>query len=219
MGQPTLENGILPADRGTARASLAYSRIGKRILDLTIGTGLMIVLSPFLLGAAIAVKFSLGKPVLYRQERVGRQGRTFYLYKLRTMLPDRRRGDAPFPGPDRRKTHKSRNDPRVPAAGSVLRAFHLDELPQLWNVIKGDMSMVGPRPELPQIVEKYSEWQHRRHAVKPGLTGLWQISEMNGHPMHECTEVDLEYVSRMGLRTDLSILIRTPVAVLRRHGY
>jgi len=107
----------------------------------------------------------------------------------------------------------------VPRVGALMRAFHLDELPQLWNVIKGDMSLVGPRPELPQIVERYAEWQHRRHVVKPGLTGLWQVSELNGHPMHECTEVDLEYLSTMGLGTDLSILIRTPVAVLRRHGY
>lgn len=219
MSRPPLENVIDPVHRDTVRRVSAYSRIGKRLLDLTVGTGLMIVLSPLLLAAALAARLSLGKPVLYRQERVGRQGRTFWLYKLRTMTPDRRNRDVPFPGPDRRRTHKSRSDPRVPRAGAVLRAFHLDELPQLWNVIKGDMSLVGPRPELPQIVERYAEWQHRRHVVKPGLTGLWQVSDLNGHPMHECTEVDLEYLSTMGLGTDLSILLRTPVAVLRRHGY
>jgi lipopolysaccharide/colanic/teichoic acid biosynthesis glycosyltransferase len=135
------------------------------------------------------------------------------------MIPDRRSGGGTYIGPERRQTHKSPEDPRVTPIGRLLRAVRFDELPQLWNVIKGDMSLVGPRPELPEIVANYEPWQHRRHSVKPGLTGLWQVSHHNGKPMHECTDVDLEYIVQIGIASDISILLKTPAAMFHRRGF
>lgn len=200
------------------RASI-YQRSFKRAIDLVMASLLMMLLAPVIVAAALAIKMSIGSPVLFRQQRIGLHGRPFELYKLRTMRPERRIRNMPFIGPDRRQTHKSRNDPRVVPIGSRLRRFRIDELPQLWNVIKGDMSMVGPRPELPEIVSRYEPWQHRRHAVKPGLTGLWQVSALNGRPMHECTELDVRYVESIGPGIDLSILLQTPLAIFGRPGY
>jgi lipopolysaccharide/colanic/teichoic acid biosynthesis glycosyltransferase len=201
-----------------APASL-YHRSFKRAMDLIIASLLMVVLAPIMAVAALIVRVSIGSPVLFRQQRIGLNGRPFELYKLRTMRPERRVRDEPYGGPDRRHTHKSRNDPRVLPIGSLLRKFRVDELPQLWNVLKGDMSMVGPRPELPHIVSRYEHWQHRRHTVRPGLTGLWQVSSLNDRPMHECTEVDVQYVESIGLRVDIAILARTPLAIVGRPGY
>jgi len=200
------------------RANQYASRI-KPIVDIVIGSVLLIILSPAILVSVGLVATSLGAPFIYTQDRIGLDGRRFKLYKLRTMIPDRRSNHGDYIGPERRQTHKSRQDPRVTAIGKFLRAIRFDELPQLWNVIKGDMSLVGPRPELPEIVADYDEWQHRRHIVKPGLTGLWQVSHHNGKPMHECTEVDLEYIATMSFTSDLSIMLRTPAAMLHRRGY
>ncbi|HEX6300678.1 MAG TPA: sugar transferase [Acidimicrobiia bacterium] len=196
-----------------------YGSRVKPILDVVMGLLLLIVLSPAILVSVGLVAASLGMPVIYTQDRIGLDGRRFKLYKLRTMIHERRSGDGNYIGPERRQTHKSREDPRVTSIGRLLRAVRFDELPQLWNVIKGDMSLVGPRPELPEIVASYDEWQHRRHIVKPGLTGLWQVSHHNGKPMHECTEVDLEYIATMSFSSDLSILLRTPAAMFHRRGY
>jgi lipopolysaccharide/colanic/teichoic acid biosynthesis glycosyltransferase len=102
--------------------------------------------------------------------------------------------------------------------GRILRRFSLDELPQLWNVLRGDMSLVGPRPELPVVVDRYHQWQHLRHLVKPGITGLWQVSERGDVEMHECVETDIEYVRRLSLFTDLSIIARTIPAAVRGTG-
>jgi lipopolysaccharide/colanic/teichoic acid biosynthesis glycosyltransferase len=208
---PTHLRLVAPASR--------YQRSFKRAMDLIIASVLLVLLAPIMAVAALMIRTSIGSPVLFRQQRIGLHGRPFELYKLRTMRPERRVRDVPYGGPDRRRTHKSRNDPRVLPIGSLLRKFRVDELPQLWNVLKGDMSMVGPRPELPEIVSRYEHWQHRRHAVRPGLTGLWQVSSLNDRPMHKCTEVDVQYVESIGLRVDIEILVRTPLAILGRPGY
>lgn len=200
------------------RSSVYASRV-KPVIDVVSGVVLLVMFTPLILLSIVLVATSLGTPVIYTQERVGLRGKRFKLYKLRTMIPDRRFGEADYIGPERRHAHKSPEDPRVTSIGKFLRAIRFDELPQLWNVIKGDMSLVGPRPELPGIVADYDEWQHRRHIVKPGLTGLWQVSHHNGKPMHQCTEVDLEYIATMSLSSDLSILLRTPTAMLHRRGY
>jgi lipopolysaccharide/colanic/teichoic acid biosynthesis glycosyltransferase len=200
------------------RASVYASRI-KPVIDVVSGVVLFVIFTPLILLSIVLVATSLGTPVVYTQERVGLGGKRFKLYKLRTMIPDRRSGASDYIGPERRQAHKSREDPRVTSIGKFLRAIRFDELPQLWNVIKGDMSLVGPRPELPGIVANYDEWQHQRHIVKPGLTGLWQVSHQNGKPMHECTEVDLEYIATMSLSSDLSILVLTPAAMFHRRGY
>jgi lipopolysaccharide/colanic/teichoic acid biosynthesis glycosyltransferase len=158
--------------------------------------------------------------VILRQERVGKSGAVFTIYKFRTMEPDRRLHDVAGFGEERRLTHKHPNDPRLTPVGRFLRKWSLDELPQFWNVVRGEMSLVGPRPELPKIVAGYEPWQHARHWVKPGITGLWQISERGDRVMHECTETDLVYLDEISLTTDLKIMVLTPLAALGlRRGY
>ena len=132
-----------------------YGRMGKPVVDLVGGVVLLVMLMPVAIMVAIATRVSLGAGVIYRQQRIGRYGRSFTIYKFRTMLPDRRKAQMPFLGTDRRICHKRDDDPRHTAFGRFLRRSRLDELPQLWNVIKGDMSLVGPRPELPQVVNRY----------------------------------------------------------------
>lgn len=198
-----------------------YERYAKRTLDVTVAAVALLVLLPVLALVASAVLVRLGRPVFFRQERIGLNGSSFRVLKFRTMGMDRRgrEGERHWSGPDRRQTHKSAHDPRHTELGRLLRKTSLDELPQLWNVLRGDMSIVGPRPELAEVVARYSDWQHHRHVVRPGLTGLWQISARGGRPMHEVTHIDLEYVERLSFRTDLRILLRTPaVVLLRRDG-
>jgi lipopolysaccharide/colanic/teichoic acid biosynthesis glycosyltransferase len=198
----------------------SYQRWVKPVLDRAIVILLLPVIAPVSGIIAAIVAIELGRPVLFRQERVGRHGRRFTVHKFRSMRQDRRgSGEVQWPGDDRRLTHKSSDDPRHTRIGRMLRKSSLDELPQLWNVLKGDMSLVGPRPELTSVVRRYEPWQHRRHDVKPGLTGPWQISERGTAPMHEATHLDLQYVDSVSLRTDLAILLRTPVVVLlKRNG-
>ena len=196
-----------------------YERYAKRLFDVVVASIALLLLMPVLVLVALAVLVRLDRPVLFRQQRVGRDGRFFWVYKFRTMSQDRRGGERHWQGADRRQTHKSDGDPRHTELGRLLRKTSLDELPQLWNVLRGDMSIVGPRPELVEVVARYSPWQHHRHVVRPGLTGLWQVSARGGRMMHEVTHIDLEYVERLSLRTDLRILMLTPAVVLfKRNG-
>lgn len=202
------------------RTNRLYADHIKPVLDRAGGLALLILSLPLIAVSALVVRIRLGSPVLLRQTRVGKDGEEFTLFKLRTMIPDRRRESRHHDGPERRQVHKSPNDPRVPAICRMLRAWRLDELPQFWNVVRGEMSLVGPRPELPEIVAQYEDWQHRRHCVRPGITGPWQISGRNGHLMHECTEMDLEYVEQITFRNDMTLLWHTPSAMIgRRRGY
>lgn len=196
------------------RTTTAYEQYLKPAIDVVGSLVLLILTAPVFLAAAIAIKASMGGPILLRQDRVGRFGQVFTIYKFRTMEPDRRVQQVPVLGEDRRKTHKHPNDPRITPVGRFLRKWSLDELPQFINVITGDMSLVGPRPEMVEIVANYEPWQHRRHAVKPGITGPWQISERGDKPLHECTESDLDYIDDLGFTTDVRILALTPLAAL-----
>lgn len=194
-----------------------YVRFVKPCIDRVGGAVLALVLAPLTAVVALAVRCSLGPGVIFKQRRVGRGGEPFDVYKFRTMAHDRRRRQQPI-ADDRRRVHKSDEDPRHTGVGRVLRKWSLDELPQLWNVLRGEMSLVGPRPELVEVVERYEPWQHRRHAVKPGLTGLWQVSRRGDGMMYLHTDVDLEYVDSVGFLTDLGILLRTIPATLSRRG-
>jgi lipopolysaccharide/colanic/teichoic acid biosynthesis glycosyltransferase len=193
------------------RGAGPYERLFKPALDRIVAGVLLLVLAPLMAVFALAVAATLGRPMLYRQTRVGLGGAPFEMLKFRTMRPCRRQSDGGYVGPERRRTHKSPSDPRLTRLGRVLRRYSLDELPQLWNVVRGDMSLVGPRPELVEIVARYQPWQHRRHAVKPGITGLWQVTERaaNGGRMHECTRTDLHYIDDLSFGTDVRILLRT----------
>ena len=198
-----------------------YQRYGKPVLDRILALVALVLLSPVLLAVSVAVAVSLGRPLLYRQERAGLAGEPFPMLKFRTMRPDRRRQRRhSWPGPERRRTHKSPDDPRHVPVGRMLRRYSLDELPQLWNVVRGDMSLVGPRPELIDVVQTYEPWQHGRHVVKPGITGLWQVTDRaDGQLMLHHTDTDLRYVEQLSLGTDLKIIARTiPTALGKSSG-
>jgi lipopolysaccharide/colanic/teichoic acid biosynthesis glycosyltransferase len=158
--------------------------------------------------------------VLFRQDRIGKYGRPFRMLKFRTMRPERRmRNTGPPPGqPERRRVHKSPADPRITQFGRFLRRSCLDEVPQLWNVLCGSMSLVGPRPELPHIVAEYEPWQHLRHLATPGITGWWQVNRDGVVLMHQATELDLFYLEHWSLALDLRILARTLGIVVRGVG-
>ena len=197
-----------------------YERFAKPFIDRVGGMVLVICALPLMLLVATAVLLRLGSPVLLRQPRVGKDGQVFGVYKFRTMRPDRRQSSMAVVH-DRRQTHKHPNDPRLVGLGKFLRKWSLDELPQLLNVVRGEMSLVGPRPELVSIVARhYAPWQHARHQVKPGLTGLWQVTERGEGEMHEHTLTDLRYLGEVTFRNDLRILLLTiPAALGVNKGY
>ena len=207
-----------PSYEGLLHATL-YGSIVKPSIDQVVAALLLIVLAPVLLIVACCVRARLGPGVIYRQRRVGKNDRVFTMYKFRTMAADRRAIDEPFAGIDRRVGHKRDDDPRHTSLGRALRRWSLDEIPQLWNVMLGHMSLVGPRPELLEVVEKFDLWDHPRHLVRPGITGLFQISPDRAGLLHEHLDYDLDYVSQYGFWSDLRILTRTPRAVWARHGH
>ena len=179
----------------------------KRLLDILGSAYLMTVLSPLLLGLALAVRIRLGRPVLYRHVRPGLHGRPFTLLKFRTMVDTTDADGKLLPSVE-----------RTTPFGYRLRALSLDELPELWNVLKGDMSLVGPRPLMMSYLPRYDAEQARRHDVRPGITGLAQIRGRNALSWEEKFALDLEYVDHHDLRMDVSILFGTAAAVLSRDG-
>jgi exopolysaccharide biosynthesis polyprenyl glycosylphosphotransferase len=181
----------------------------KRIFDLAVTGGALLFGWPLMLTIAAAVKLTSPGPVIYRQQRVGENGRLFWVYKFRTMATDA----------DQRPTLDKRpDDPRVTRLGRFLRRTSLDELPQLFNVLKGEMSLVGPRPEQVFIVQRYEPWQRQRLAVPPGITGWWQVNGRSDLPMHLNTQYDLYYIRNYSLLLDLKILWRTIGAVIQGRG-
>jgi lipopolysaccharide/colanic/teichoic acid biosynthesis glycosyltransferase len=178
-----------------------------RSLDIAGALALALVTAPILALAALAVRVTMGAPVLYRQTRAGLHGRLFTLVKLRTMRP-RAAGEAVL----------ATEGTRLTALGRFLRASSIDELPELWNVLRGDMALVGPRPLLPEYLPRYSAEQARRHEVRPGLTGLAQVRGRNDLDWPERLALDVWYVDHRSFGLDLSILLQTACAVFRRHG-
>lgn len=197
---------------------LLYYTVFKRWFDIIVTLFTIILVTPLLLLVAGAIWLESPGSIIFRQKRIGQYGRPFVIYKFRTMISDRRKADLSFVGEDRRKRHKMPNDPRVTRIGNLLRRTSIDELPQLWNIIRGDMSLVGPRPELPHLVRQYEEWQHLRHLVRPGLTGWWQVHGRSDLPMHEHTELDIYYVTNVSFWLDIWILLRTARIILLRSG-
>ena len=187
-----------------------YQRWGKRMLDVTIASVVLMVALPIMAVAALAVRISLGRGVVYRQRRVGYRGYDFEMMKFRTMKHCRRTQQRDWSGPERRQTHKSTHDPRHTTVGRVLRKTSLDELPQLIHVVLGEMSLVGPRPEISEVVDRYRLRNHIRHSVRPGLTGAWQTEHRgSGKMLHECFDVDIDYVKNVTFRRDLRYLTQT----------
>lgn len=195
-------------------------RVTKAVFDRAVATLLIVLIAPVLAGLAVAVKLSGPGPVLFRQRRVGLDGQVFPMLKLRTMETgaERRLTELVTASDGNGVLFKMRLDPRVTRVGRVLRRYSLDELPQLFNVLRGEMSLVGPRPPLPSEVEKYGPDMRRRFVVKPGLTGLWQVSGRSNLSWEESVRVDVHYVENWSLLLDLVILWRTLGAVVRGIG-
>ncbi|KAB2961855.1 MAG: sugar transferase [Thermoanaerobaculia bacterium] len=192
----------------------------KRLLDLVIASAMLLAGLPVLAAIALAIRFADGGAVLFRQPRCGRNGRIFTLYKFRTMVEgaEERLGEVAHLNEMNGPVFKMRSDPRVTRLGRLLRRFSLDELPQLWNVVRGDMSLVGPRPPIPEEVARYERWQRRRLAMKPGLTCLWQVRGRNAIDFEEWMRLDLEYIDNWSPWLDLKILARTVPVVLSGRG-
>ncbi len=196
-------------------------RLLKGLFDRSLALAALLLLGPLLLGIAVVVRATSPGPALYRQSRVGRGGATFRLWKFRSM---RRTADQELAALLERNEaadgllFKIRHDPRVTPVGTWLRRWSLDELPQLWNVLRGDMSLVGPRPPLPGEVAQYGDDVHRRLLVKPGLTGLWQVSGRSDLSWDQAVRLDLHYVENWSLAFDLMIVWKTVFTVLRREG-
>ena len=179
-------------------------------LERVLAMALLVPASPVILLLAVVVRVTSHGPAIYRQQRVGKDGRNFEIYKLRTMVDDAERISGPvwcLPG-----------DSRITPVGRLLRVFHLDELPQLINVIRGEMSLVGPRPLLMEYLDLYSDEQMRRHEMRPGLTGLAQVSGRNNQTWEDRLALDVWYVDHWSLWLDLRILVATVFKVLQREG-
>lgn len=184
-----------------------YERVIKRPLDAFLATGALIVLSPVLLVTAILVRVKLGSPILFTQERPGKDGKIFKLYKFRTMLP-----------PKEGQSDVAHDAVRLTPFGKKLRATSLDELPELINMIKGDMAVVGPRPLLVQYLSRYNAHQARRHEVRPGFTGLAQVNGRNAISWEEKFDWDVKYVDHITFKGDAKIVLDTVKTVLKREG-
>ncbi len=195
-------------------------RLTKRIFDICVGVVMLIIALPVMSILAVAIKLDSSGPIIFRQERIGENGRIFKMYKFRSMVKDAetRQQEVIQTTADNKIIHKSDNDPRITRIGHFLRRTSLDELPQLFNILKGDMSLVGPRPELPWLVDKYESWQRKRFEVPQGLTGWWQVNGRSDKPMHLHTEDDLYYIKHYSLWFDLEILWRTVITVINRRG-
>jgi lipopolysaccharide/colanic/teichoic acid biosynthesis glycosyltransferase len=192
------------------------------LIDYVLSASILLIIWPLLLIIAVAIKFSSPGPVFYAQERCGLYGRRFKMYKFRTMFPgaDNMISDVAALNEMDGPVFKMKNDPRIiPGLGSFLRRKSLDELPQLFNVMRGEMSMVGPRPPLPEEVRLYKTWQMRRLFMKPGITCIWQIQpNRNEIPFERWMELDLEYIDHWSILLDLKLLIKTIPAVFQEWG-
>jgi len=224
--------GVLPMIRLFREPLSSGARILKRTSDLVISTLSVTLLFPLWLLIALLIKLDSRGPIFYTQERVGMDGRLFLLYKFRTMDANADselhreyqrafiagRAEANL-GNDQKPTYKLFADPRITRVGKFLRKTSLDEVPQLLNVLLGDMSIVGPRPPIPYEVEAYELWHRKRLDMKPGLTGLWQVSGRNRLPFEEMVRLDLFYIENWSLLLDLKIIIRTSFVIIGREGY
>jgi exopolysaccharide biosynthesis polyprenyl glycosylphosphotransferase len=229
---PTDETGLtLPGARieefdGIRVLSLVYgpdrvlAMFGKRIVDIVFALAGLILLSPLFLGVTLAMLALDGRPVIFRQVRVGLHGRPFSIVKFRTMTRDaeERYAEVAALSNTRGAAFKMTNDPRITSVGRLLRKSSIDELPQLWNVLIGDMSIVGPRPAPPREVEAYDVWHRRRLSMKPGITGLWQVEARFDEEFDHRARLDLTYIDRWSIWLDLKIIARTIPAVVANPG-
>lgn len=189
------------------RKKTFYQLFGKRILDILLSGIALIVLSPIILIVGFLVRIKLGSPIIFKQERPGKSEKIFSMYKFRTMTDERDHNGEYLP-----------DEIRLTKFGKMLRATSLDELPELWNILKGDMSIVGPRPLLVEYLPLYSEKQRKRHNVRPGLTGLAQVNGRNAISWEEKFDLDVYYVDKISFFNDLIIIIQTCKKVIKKEN-
>jgi lipopolysaccharide/colanic/teichoic acid biosynthesis glycosyltransferase len=229
---PSADSKLYPELHGEAK-SKRVSRLVKRAIDIAGSLAALLLLSPVLAAIAVAIKLTSKGPVLFRQGRVGQHGVVFQFLKFRSMRTDsdprmhrefvnefiRTSSISSSSGRAPAKVYKITDDPRVTRVGAILRKTSLDELPQFWNVLKGQMSLVGPRPPIPYELESYRTWHKRRiFEVKPGITGLWQVHGRSRTTFDEMVRLDLRYARTWSLLLDLKILIQTPRAIVSGEG-
>lgn len=194
--------------------------VAKRTVDIVGAAGALLMLLPLLLAVAVAIRLESRGPVLYSQFRLGEHGIPFRFYKFRSMVVDADRQRQALA--DRNEVtgpvFKMRVDPRITRVGRLIRKLSIDEMPQLWHVLRGQMSLVGPRPPIPEEVEHYEPWQRERLAVKPGLTCIWQISGRSDIPFERWVELDIQYVRTRHFWLDMRLLLLTIPAVLTGRG-
>jgi exopolysaccharide biosynthesis polyprenyl glycosylphosphotransferase len=197
-----------------------YQRMAKRALDLIAASIMLLLILPVMGAIAIAIRLDSEGPILFKQQRIGEKGRPFAMLKFRSMVVNAEALRAHVIEQDSNGNiiHKKPNDPRVTRIGSILRRTSLDELPQLFNVLKGDMSLVGPRPEMPWLVKDYQPWQRQRFTVPQGSTGWWQVTGRSEKPMHLSTDDDLFYINHYSFWLDLKILLLTIPALVNGKG-
>jgi lipopolysaccharide/colanic/teichoic acid biosynthesis glycosyltransferase len=200
--------------------------LSKRCLDVAVASVILVPIAPILALICLVLLARRGGSIFYYQVRIGRYARPFRMYKLRTMIPDRRTELAPIPFGDRRRTLKAARDPRVTPLGRLLRKVSLDEVPQLWNILRGDMSLVGPRPEQVEMLAHYRPEHYARHCATPGLTGWWQINGRCRRAPDIAPEPDLaqkladdvHYLEHRSFAFDLRVLLLTIPVVLHGRG-
>ncbi len=215
----TEEIGGIPLFTLSTNEIAGFNHVQKRVLDILLAALLLTILSLLLLIMVVAIKLDSRGPVLFRQVRVGRNGREFDLYKFRSMVPDAEEMmEKLYPGSSSEPLFKRKDDPRRTRVGRLLRRTSIDELPQLINVLRGDMSMVGPRAQVREEVAQYDDWAHTRLRVLPGLTGLWQVSGRSNLSFEEMVMLDAYYVGHWSLGLDMKIMLRTIPAVIRGEG-
>jgi exopolysaccharide biosynthesis polyprenyl glycosylphosphotransferase len=207
---------FMPSRRGLSPTQ----RVTKRIIDILAASAGLLLVFPVLVIVAIVIRLESPGPIFFRQKRVGEGGRLFNIYKFRSMVADAESLQSTVIQVDRdgRVIYKQEGDPRVTRIGTFLRKSSLDELPQLFNILMGDMSLVGPRPELPWLVDQYEAWQRARFLVPQGLTGWWQVTGRSDKPCHLSTEDDLYYVENYSIWLDIKIILMTIPVVLQRKG-
>jgi lipopolysaccharide/colanic/teichoic acid biosynthesis glycosyltransferase len=224
-------HGLTRSEAPTRTADQSRSiAVLRRLVDVVFALALILLLSPVLIGVALAVRLDSRGPAFFRQRRVGYMEREFTLFKFRSMRVDADprghkeyvtaliKGEGSNSGGGRENLYKLAVDNRITPVGRWIRRWSLDELPQLFNVVRGDMTLVGPRPAIPYEVAEYPSWYRERFSVKPGLTGYWQVSGRSERTYEEMVRLDIEYAQRRSLGLDLSILLKTPWVVLSRKG-
>ena len=218
---PSAKNlGELPLITVNNPAMTHYQRMLKRAFDLLVASFIFMLVAPVMVAVAVAIKLDSPGPALFVQPRIGENGRTFNILKFRSMVQnaDAMHEQVTTEDEEGNAIHKRPDDFRVTRVGRFIRKASLDELPQLINVIRGDMSLVGPRPELPRIVAQYQSWQRQRFLVPQGVTGWWQVNGRSEKPCHLCTEMDLYYIEHYSFLFDLQILLMTIPALLKGKG-